>query len=121
MISTIITREIIISIVAGLLHDVVEDTLSTIENVSENFGKDVAHIVAGVTKISKLEFATEEQAEAENLRRMILAMVDDIRVILVKLTVFPYPLPALQVPEEIIVTNSFGEVKKRCCEDHRDQ
>jgi GTP pyrophosphokinase len=73
------------SIVAGLLHDVVEDTLSTIENVSEHFGPDVAHIVEGVTKISKLEFATEEQAEAENLRKMILAMVDDIRVILVKL------------------------------------
>jgi GTP pyrophosphokinase len=73
------------SIVAGLLHDVVEDTLSTIEHVAESFGRDVAHIVAGVTKISKLEFATEEQAEAENLRRMVLAMVDDIRVILVKL------------------------------------
>jgi GTP diphosphokinase / guanosine-3',5'-bis(diphosphate) 3'-diphosphatase len=73
------------SIVAGLLHDVVEDTLTTIETVREYFGADVAHIVAGVTKISKLQFATKEQAEAENLRKMILAMVDDIRVILVKL------------------------------------
>jgi len=73
------------SIVAGLLHDVVEDTLTTIETVSEYFGADVAHIVAGVTKISKLQFASKEQAEAENLRKMILAMVDDIRVILVKL------------------------------------
>ena len=73
------------SIVAGLLHDVVEDTLTTIETVAEYFGQDVAHIVAGVTKISKLQFATKEQAEAENLRKMILAMVDDIRVILVKL------------------------------------
>ncbi len=73
------------SIVAGLLHDVVEDTPSTIENVAEEFGKDVANIVLGVTKISKLQFATEAQAEAENLRKMILAMVDDIRVILVKL------------------------------------
>jgi GTP diphosphokinase / guanosine-3',5'-bis(diphosphate) 3'-diphosphatase len=73
------------SIVAGLLHDVVEDTLTTIENVGEYFGDDVAHIVAGVTKISKLQFASKEQAEAENLRKMILAMVDDIRVILVKL------------------------------------
>ena len=73
------------SIVAGLLHDVVEDTLTTIEHVAENFGEDVAHIVAGVTKISKLKFASSEQAEAENLRKMILAMVDDIRVILVKL------------------------------------
>ena len=49
------------------------------------FGPDVAHIVDGVTKISKLKFATAAQAEAENLRKMILAMVDDIRVILVKL------------------------------------
>jgi GTP pyrophosphokinase len=73
------------SIVAGLLHDVVEDTLTTIETVREYFGTDVAHIVAGVTKISKLQFATQEQAEAENLRKMILAMVDDIRVVLIKL------------------------------------
>ena len=73
------------SIVAGLLHDVVEDTLTTIETVGEYFGGDIAHIVAGVTKISKLQFASKEQAEAENLRKMILAMVDDIRVILVKL------------------------------------
>ena len=73
------------SIVAGLLHDVVEDTLTTIETVSDYFGEDVAHIVAGVTKISKLEFTNPAEAEAENLRKMILAMVDDIRVILVKL------------------------------------
>ena len=73
------------SIVSGLLHDVVEDTLTTIDVVAEFFGTDVAHIVDGVTKISKLEFSTPEQAEAENLRKMILAMVDDIRVILVKL------------------------------------
>ncbi len=73
------------SIVAGLLHDVVEDTLTTSESVAEYFGKDVAHIVEGVTKISKLKFTSDEQAQAENLRKMILAMVDDIRVILVKL------------------------------------
>jgi len=73
------------SIVAGLLHDVVEDTLTTIEHVTENFGEDVAHIVGGVTKISKLKFARPGQEEGENLRKMILAMVDDVRVILVKL------------------------------------
>jgi guanosine-3',5'-bis(diphosphate) 3'-pyrophosphohydrolase len=73
------------SVVAGLLHDVIEDTLTTYETVAGNFGTDVAHIVDGVTKISKLKFATAQQAEAENLRKMILAMVDDIRVILVKL------------------------------------
>ena len=73
------------SIVAGLLHDVVEDTLTTQETLVEYFGEDVAHIVEGVTKISKLEFASDQEAQAQNLRKMILAMVDDIRVILVKL------------------------------------
>ncbi|HEX6851603.1 MAG TPA: bifunctional (p)ppGpp synthetase/guanosine-3',5'-bis(diphosphate) 3'-pyrophosphohydrolase [Candidatus Polarisedimenticolaceae bacterium] len=73
------------SVVAGLLHDVVEDTLTTPEMVASYFGADVAHLVDGVTKISKLQFQTREQAQAENLRKMILAMVDDIRVILVKL------------------------------------
>jgi guanosine-3',5'-bis(diphosphate) 3'-pyrophosphohydrolase len=73
------------SIIAGLLHDVVEDTLTTIEVVEQYFGEDVAHIVAGVTKISKLKFATQEHAQGENLRKMIMAMVDDIRVIMVKL------------------------------------
>lgn len=73
------------SVVAGLLHDVVEDTLTTLETVEEYFGADVAHIVAGVTKISRLKYSTKEQAQGENLRKMILAMVDDLRVILVKL------------------------------------
>jgi GTP pyrophosphokinase len=73
------------SIVAGLLHDVVEDTLTTEEAVADYFGSEVAHIVGGVTKISRLEFASDQEAQAQNLRKMILAMVDDIRVILVKL------------------------------------
>jgi len=73
------------SVVAGLLHDVVEDTLTTGESVAEYFGEDVAHIVEGVTKISKLKFTSDQEAQAQNLRKMILAMVDDIRVILVKL------------------------------------
>ncbi|ANM28542.1 GTP pyrophosphokinase [Acidobacteria bacterium Mor1] len=73
------------SVVAGLLHDVVEDTLTTIDNVADYFGRDVAAIVEGVTKISKLNFQSTEQAQAENLRKMILAMTHDVRVILVKL------------------------------------
>jgi GTP pyrophosphokinase len=73
------------SVVAGLLHDVVEDTLTTGESVAGYFGEDVAHIVEGVTKISKLKFTSDQEAQAQNLRKMILAMVDDIRVILVKL------------------------------------
>ena len=69
----------------GLLHDVVEDTLTTIERVRELFGTDVAHVVEGVTKISSISFSSSEERQAENFRKMLLAMVDDIRVILVKL------------------------------------
>ncbi|MCZ6649687.1 MAG: HD domain-containing protein [Acidobacteria bacterium] len=72
-------------LVVGLLHDVVEDTLVDQATIEEYFGRDIAHIVDGVTKLSKLEFRTKEERQAENLRKMLLAMVDDIRVILVKL------------------------------------
>lgn len=74
-----------VSIAAGLLHDVVEDTHATEEEIREMFGVDVGHIVAGVTKISKLPFQTSEHRQAESIRKMILAMADDIRVILIKL------------------------------------
>lgn len=74
-----------VSIAAGLLHDVVEDTHSTIDEIYDMFGKEVTHIVSGVTKISSLPFSTDQQRQAENTRKMILAMADDIRVILVKL------------------------------------
>jgi GTP pyrophosphokinase len=69
----------------GLLHDVVEDTSVTLEQVEKKFGKDVAHCVGGVTKLTRLDFASKEVRQAESLRKMLLAMVDDIRVILVKL------------------------------------
>src|SRR5947209_9946134 len=74
-----------VAIAAGLLHDVVEDTLTTIEKIQEHFGAEVAHVVEGVTKISTIPFSSSEQRQAENFRKMLLAMVDDIRVILVKL------------------------------------
>src|SRR5438128_7889519 len=74
-----------VAISAGLLHDVVEDTLTTIERIKELFGPDVAHVVEGVTKISAIPFSSTEERQAENFRKMLLAMVDDIRVILVKL------------------------------------
>ncbi|MFW6080338.1 MAG: RelA/SpoT family protein [Desulfosalsimonas sp.] len=74
-----------VSIAAGLLHDVVEDTHSSIEEIYNIFGEDVAHIVSGVTKISVLPFSTDQQRHAENIRKMILAMADDLRVILIKL------------------------------------
>ncbi len=74
-----------IAISAGLLHDSVEDTSVTIVDIRKEFGEQVAHIVEGVTKISKIDFATREEQQAENLRKMMLAMVDDIRVVLIKL------------------------------------
>jgi GTP diphosphokinase / guanosine-3',5'-bis(diphosphate) 3'-diphosphatase len=72
-------------VVAGLLHDVIEDTLTTREVLEEYFGKDIAHLVEGLSKISRISFTSREEAQAENFRKMMLAMVDDIRVILVKL------------------------------------
>jgi GTP diphosphokinase / guanosine-3',5'-bis(diphosphate) 3'-diphosphatase len=74
-----------VTIAAGLLHDVVEDTLTSIERIEELFGPEVAHVVEGVTKISTIPFSSSEERQAENFRKMLLAMVDDIRVILVKL------------------------------------
>jgi guanosine-3',5'-bis(diphosphate) 3'-pyrophosphohydrolase len=74
-----------VCIAAGLLHDVVEDTLTTPEKIRQLFGEDVAHIVEGVTKIGAIPFSSTEERQAENFRKMLLAMVDDIRVILVKL------------------------------------
>jgi len=73
------------SVATGLLHDVVEDTLTTIEVIEEYFGREIAHMVEGVTKISKMQYSTEEEQQADNFRKMVLAMVDDLRVILVKL------------------------------------
>jgi GTP pyrophosphokinase len=76
----------VVSVAAGLLHDVVEDTHATIEEINEMFGKDISHIVSGVTKLSVLPFSSGSQArQAESIRKMILAMADDIRVILIKL------------------------------------
>src|ERR687897_174560 len=74
-----------VAIAAGLLHDVVEDTLTSIERITELFGPEVAHVVEGVTKISAITFSSSEERQAENFRKMLLAMIDDIRVILVKL------------------------------------
>ncbi len=68
----------------GLLHDVVEDTLVSLDDVEKMFGPDVAHIVDGVTKISQIQFTSKEEKQAENFRKMLLAMTDDIRVIMVK-------------------------------------
>ena len=75
----------VVAVSAGLLHDVVEDTLTTIERIQELFGPEVAHVVEGVTKIGAVRFSSTEERQAETFRKMLLAMVDDIRVIMVKL------------------------------------
>ena len=75
----------VVAIAAGLLHDIVEDTQTPIERIRELFGTDVAHVVEGVTKLGAIQFSSKEERQAENFRKMLLAMVDDIRVILVKL------------------------------------
>ena len=73
------------SIATGLLHDTVEDTLTTLEQIEELFGKDVAFLVDGLTKISKITFRSQEERQAENFRKMILAMSADTRILLVRL------------------------------------
>jgi guanosine-3',5'-bis(diphosphate) 3'-pyrophosphohydrolase len=72
------------SISAGLLHDTIEDTGTTIEDIREIFGKEIAFIVKSLTKLSKVEFRTKKEAQAENFRKMLLAMSEDVRVILIK-------------------------------------
>ncbi|KLI62927.1 RelA/SpoT family protein [Aurantiacibacter marinus] len=73
------------TIITALLHDTVEDTLATIEDIELNFGKEVARLVDGVTKLSKIEQMPENERAAENLRKFLLAMSEDLRVLLVKL------------------------------------
>lgn len=73
------------TVAAGLLHDTIEDTLTTLEEIREIFGDEISQLVDGVTKISKMNFSSKEESQAENYRKMILAMVKDIRVVLIKL------------------------------------
>ena len=74
-----------VTVVSGLLHDVLEDTDTPREEIERLFGEDVAHVVDGVTKLSKLAFSSKADAQAESFRKMLLAMADDLRVIIVKL------------------------------------
>lgn len=73
------------SIIAALLHDIVEDTDATIEDVTDRFGSEIASIVDGLTKMGKVPLSTKEEQQAENVRKMLLAMSQDIRVIIIKL------------------------------------
>ena len=73
------------AIAAGILHDTVEDTRMSIERVSSEFGQEVAELVDGVTKLTKIPYTTKQEVQAENFRKMFLAMAKDIRVIIIKL------------------------------------
>jgi guanosine-3',5'-bis(diphosphate) 3'-pyrophosphohydrolase len=74
-----------VSVATGLLHDVVEDTLVDLETIREYFGEEIAHLVDGLTKIAQISNISREEQQAENVRKMLLAMVDDVRIVLVKL------------------------------------
>ncbi len=74
-----------VSVSTGLLHDVVEDTLVDLDTIRGQFGEEIAHLVDGLTKISQISTQSREEQQAENVRKMLLAMVDDVRVVLVKL------------------------------------
>src|SRR3984957_851803 len=73
------------SVCAGLLHDVVEDTLATTDDITKVFGVEIAELVDGVTKLSKINFTSKEDRQAENFRKMVIAMARDIRVLVIKL------------------------------------
>jgi guanosine-3',5'-bis(diphosphate) 3'-pyrophosphohydrolase len=89
-----------VTLAAGLLHDTVEDSGVSVERIAEEFGTETALIVDGVTKIGKMHFESREQAQAENIRKMILAMAEDIRVILVKLADRLHNIRTLQFQRE---------------------
>lgn len=89
------------SILAALLHDTVEDTKVTLEEVEQHFGAEVRRLVDGVTKLGKIKFTTSEERQAENFRKMIMAMAEDIRVILIKLADRVHNMRTLDyLPEE---------------------
>jgi len=88
------------SIAAGLLHDVIEDTKATAKEIEDMFGSEITHIVSGVTKLSKLTFDSKQARQAESIRKMLLAMADDIRVILIKLADRLHNMKTLQFHKE---------------------
>ncbi len=98
-------------IAAGFLHDVVEDTEVTIEEIEERFGPEVRQLVEGVTKLSKINFTSKTESQAENFRRMFLAMAQDIRVIVVKLADRLHNMRTLQYMSEASRRRSAQETR----------
>ena len=89
------------SIITALLHDTVEDTLATLEEIEGRFGPDIARLVDGVTKLSRLELQSDRTKQAENFRKFLLAMSEDIRVLLVKLADRLHNMRTLHFIEDI--------------------
>lgn len=88
------------SIVAALLHDVVEDTSITLDEIKKEFGEDIAHLIDGVTKLKKIPYSNREVQQAENIRKMLMAMSDDIRVIIIKLADRLHNMRTIECMEE---------------------
>jgi GTP pyrophosphokinase len=103
----------VVSIAAGLLHDVIEDTPATPEEIEKLFGSEVQQIVSGVTKLSKLRFSSSQARQAESIRKMLLAMADDIRVILIKLADRLHNMRTLQY-------HKTGKKKKKIAQETLD-
>jgi GTP pyrophosphokinase len=90
----------VVTIAAGVLHDTVEDTLASVEELRRLFGDQVAFLVEGLTKISKLEFKSAKERQAENFRKMLIAMSKDIRILLIKLADRLHNMRTLQYVDE---------------------
>src|SRR5258706_8023172 len=88
------------SIITGLLHDTVEDTVATLDDIERSFGPDIARLVDGVTKLSRIELQSDESKQAENFPKLVLAMSQDIRVLLVKLADRLHNMRTLQFIED---------------------
>ena len=108
------------AVIAALLHDVLEDTSITYDELSVHFGKDVADIVEGVTKLTRVQYSTVEETQMENLRKMLLAMAKDIRVILIKLAdrlhnmrTMAYQTPAKQLSKSRETMDIYAPIAHR--------
>ena len=108
------------SVMAGLLHDVVEDTDCTLEDIQKQFGKEVALLIDGVTKLGKIPYSSREEQQAENLRKMLMAMAEDIRVIIIKfadrmhnLSTLEYMLPQKQRDKAVECLEVYAPIAHR--------